>query len=265
MRLLAAVLSLALSVTPAVAEQIDRLMTALHMDEVIELLRHEGQMQAQEINTTMLDGAGGAYFATQIDMIYDPDWMRDQFSTAFVETLSDSQMERAVLFFESDLGQTVVRLENSARQAFQDETIEEMAQDAYSAQDQDSTFFQLVDEYIEVNELIEKNVKSAVSADYNFFRGLNSEIGGDDGEVLAQLLAEKDAITQETRTWLYSFLLMAYQPLDEAQLRENIAFSRTQTGRAVNEAFFDSFDRTYDKIYYRLGLAVSQVLRGSDL
>ena len=82
---------------------------------------------------------------------------------------------------------------------------------------------------------------------------------------MAQLLTEKDNVRRETETWLYSFLLMAYQPLTETQMRENTAFSRTETGRAVNEAFFVGFDRMYDEIYYRLGRAAFQVLNGSDL
>ena len=48
-------------------------------------------------------------------------------------------------------------------------------------------------------------------------------------------------------------------------MRENIAFSRTETGRAVNEAFFDGFDKMYDHIYFQLGQAVSRALSASDL
>ncbi len=266
MRLLAACLSLLFWSAPlGAAEKIDRLMDALRLSEVVEILQQEGKVQARELNETFLGGAGGDYFETRLEEIYDPDWMRNQIKGAFKESLTDSQLDRAILFFESELGQTIVALENSARLAFQDETIKEMAQYSYSSDEKTSQSYRLIDEYIEVNDLIEKNVQSTLSADYNFFRGLGEDTGLDDGEFLAQLLTEKDNVRRETETWLYSFLLMAFQPLTETQMRENIAFSRTETGRAVNEAFFIGFDRMYDEIYYRLGRAAFQVLNGSDL
>ncbi len=90
-------------------------------------------------------------------------------------------------------------------------------------------------------------------------------LGQNEAELLTQLLEQKDGTTEETRTWLYSFFLLAYKPLSDAQMRENIAFSRTETGKAVNTALFESFDQMFDAIYFQLGEAVAQVLKGSDL
>lgn len=64
---------------------------------------------------------------------------------------------------------------------------------------------------------------------------------------------------------MYSFLLLAYKPLNESQMRENIAFSRTETGRALNLALFDGFDDMIDSISFQLGAAVAQALTASDL
>ena len=140
-----------------------------------------------------------------------------------------------------------------------------MARETYEATTRDSELFVLVDEYIQANDLIEQNVQGALSADFSFFKGLDQDTLTDDGELLAELLSQKDSMTAETTIWLYSFLLLAYRPLDEVQMRENIAFSRTDTGRALNEALFDGFDRMFDSISYRLGATVAQVLKGSDL
>lgn len=266
MRQVAAVATFALWAFPLQAEeQLDRLMQAMQMDQVIEILRDEGNAAGQEIKTSFLNNAGGPVFDAQVDRIYDPVWMHNEISTVFRQELTDSQLERAIMFFESDLGQTIVTLENSARVAFADEAIEELAKDSYRTGDRDSEIFRLVTEFIQVNDLIDQNVQNAISADYNFFRGMNALLGGDDADLLAELLSQQDSITQETETWLYSFLLLAYQPLSDAQIRENIAFSRTDTGKAVNSALFESFDRMYDKIYFEMGQAVSQVLSGSDL
>lgn len=252
--------------TPLFAEErVVRLSQALQLEQVMEILASEGRDQRRELDETLLDNTGGAFFQAQVEDIYDPLWMRKQIETAFDQGLTDAQLEQASVFFESDLGQTIITLENSARRAISDDAIEEMARDAYQNTERDSVLFELVEEYIQVNNLVEQNVQGALSSDYNFFKGLDSESRGDDGELLAELLSQQDSMTAETTTWVYSFLLMAYRPLDEAQMRENIAFSRTDTGRALNEALFDGFDRMYDHISYRLGEAVAQALKGSDL
>ncbi|MGI9369446.1 MAG: DUF2059 domain-containing protein, partial [Ruegeria sp.] len=188
-------------------------------------------------------------------------------SGALDKHLSKTQLEQAAIFFESELGQSIISLENSARRAMSDDAIEEMANATYEEIDKKSGYFALVDEYIQVNDLIEQNVQSSISADFNFIRGIADGQGStsDDRALLSQLLEQKDTTANNTKTWLYSFLLLAYQPLSEAQMRENIAFSRTDTGRALNRALFDGFDDVYDGISYQLGLAVADAMQASDL
>ncbi|WP_170330101.1 DUF2059 domain-containing protein [Ruegeria arenilitoris] len=246
-------------------EKVERLLQALQLDEFIEILQDEGGTMGQTLQESFLDNMGGPVFQEQVARIYDADRMRNQVAEVFDQTLSETDLDRAILFFESDLGQTIVSLELTARIALADETIEDMAEEAYLNSDRDSELYRLVEEYIEVNNLIDENVQNTISADYNFFRGMNLDASVDDTELLAQLLTQKDSMTEETRTWLYSFFLLAYQPLTDAQMRENIAFSRTTTGRAVNDALFESFDWMFDTIYFQLGEAVAQVLKGSDL
>ncbi|MDX1744195.1 MAG: DUF2059 domain-containing protein, partial [Ruegeria sp.] len=266
MRLIAVILTLFVSTAPLQAEErVDRLLLALQLDQVIDILREEGQILGQNLQETFLDHKGGPVFLDQVDRIYDADKMRLHVEEVFEGTLTDKQLDQAILFFESELGQTLVSLELSARVALSDETIEEMAQDTYKNADRDADLYRLVDEYIQVNNLIEENVQNSISADYNFFRGLNIGAGQNEAELLTQLFGQKDSTTEETRTWLYSFFLLAYKPLSDAQMRENIAFSRTETGKAVNTALFESFDQMFDAIYFQLGEAVAQVLKGSDL
>lgn len=266
MRLIAAVLTFFVSAVSLQAdERVDRLLHALQLDEVIDILRDEGEILGQNLQETFLDNKGGPVFLDQVALIYDAGKMRLYVEEVFDDTLSDKQLDQAILFFESELGQTLVSLELSARVALSDETIEEMAQDNYKNADRDADLYLLVDEYIQVNNLIEENVQNSISADYNFFRGLNIGAGQNEAELLTQLLEQKDGTTEETRTWLYSFFLLAYKPLSDAQMRENIAFSRTETGKAVNTALFESFDQMFDAIYFQLGEAVAQVLKGSDL
>lgn len=266
MRLIAAFATIFLWAMPLQAEEkVERLLQALQLDEVIDILRDEGSTLGEELQKTFLDDNGGPVFLAQVDRIYDAEAMRNQVYEVFEQNLTDSQLDRAILFFESELGQNIVSLEISARVAFSDEAIEEIAQETFKTGDRSTEFYRLVDEYISVNDLIDENVRNSISADFSFFRGMN--VGGeiDDADLLAQLLTQKDSMTDETRTWLFSFFLLAYQPLSDAEMRENIAFSRTETGRAVNDALFQSFGRMFDLIYFQMGQAVAQVLKGSDL
>lgn len=268
MRLLAAAAALTLWAAPLAAnEQVARLMQAMHLSEFMEILSEEGQGQGRAINESMLDGSGGTYFEAQIKELYDPVWMHEQLSHAVERNMTETQLEQAAIFFESELGQTIVSLENSARRALADETIEELARTAYVQIDRDDPFYRLVDEYVQVNDLIEKNVQGTLSADLSFYRGLASGQAGPANEraLLGELLSQKDDTKAETTEWMYSFLLLAYKPLNESQMRENIAFSRTETGRALNLALFEGFDDLIDRISFQLGAAVAQALTASDL
>ncbi|EEE37961.1 ribosomal protein L21 [Rhodobacteraceae bacterium KLH11] len=241
MRLLAAAAALTLWALPlAASEYAERLMRAMHLSDFMETLSAEGIAQGQAMDESMLAGSGGAYFQAQVEDLYDPEVMHQQLSQAVARKMTQTQLEQAAIFFESDLGQTIVSLENSARRAIGDEAIEHMARAAYDQADRDEVFFRLVEEYVQVNDLIAKNVRGTLSADYSFYRGLASAPGGvfDEALVLEELLAQQENTKAETTEWMYSFLLLAYQPLNEAQMRENIAFSRTEAGRALNTALF---------------------------
>lgn len=249
------------------SEYVERLATAMQLDQVVEIFREEGLTQGRELDEMLLSGSGGTFFHAQVDDTFDPIWMRSKITDALGARMNDKQLEQAAIFFESDLGKTIVALENSARRAFSDETVEEMAQSSYEDMDRQSEFFRLIEEYIEINDLIERNVQGSFSSDYRFFRGIMDGQGivGDDGEMLAELLAQKDETETVTRNWLYSFLLLAYRPLNEAQMRENIAFSRTDAGRALNDALFIGLDEMFNETSYQLGMAVGRVVGASEL
>ncbi|MGV6804767.1 MAG: DUF2059 domain-containing protein [Ruegeria sp.] len=253
--------------TASASENVDRLTEAMRLTEVVQILRDEGVRQGRDLDENLLDGNGGAFFEAQVEDLYDTVWMKSKIDNALTDGMTEPQLEQAALFFESDLGRAIVSLENSARRAFSDDAIEEMAVSAYRDTDRDAGYFRLIDEYVEINDLVDRNVQGTLSADYSFFRGLADGQGAmsDDGEVLAQLLAQSAQSEELTREWLYSFLLLAYQPLSEAQLRENIAFSRTEAGQALNDALFVGLDAMFNELSYQLGVTVAQVLSASDL
>ncbi|SDW42608.1 hypothetical protein SAMN05444358_101785 [Ruegeria halocynthiae] len=268
MRILATAVALIIWVVPLAAEEnADRLMSAMHVSDFMEILSDEGVAQGLVMNEAMLGGSGGSYFQAQVEDLYDPEAMHRQLSQSVGRLMTDAQLEQASIFFESDLGQSIVSLENSARRAITDEAIEEMARTAYKQASREDVFFRLVDEYVQVNDLIEKNVEGTLSADYSFYRGLASGQNDtiDEASVLEELLSQHEHTTAETTEWMYSFLLLAYQPLNESQMRENIAFSRTDAGQALNTALFKSFDEMLNSISFQLGQAVAQAMRASEL
>ncbi|MEY8838797.1 hypothetical protein AB9K41_07170, partial [Cribrihabitans sp. XS_ASV171] len=124
-----------------------------------------------------------------------------------------------------------------------------------------------VEEYIAVNDLVDRNVEGALSADYHFYLGLAEAGGGprDDGSLLSGLLESRDETEAETSMWLHSFLLLAYRPLTQEQMEANIAFSGTEAGKALNSALFAGFDRLYDEISYDLGMAMGRAMTATDL
>ncbi len=268
MRVLATALCLTIWALPmAASERAERLMHAMHILDFMKILSEEGVAQGHAINESMLGSSGGAYFLAQVEDLYDPSTMHQQLSLSVGEMMSDVQLEQASIFFESELGQSIVSLENSARRAIADDAIEEMARSAYEQADREGMFFRLVDEYVQVNDLIEKNVQGTISADYSFYQGLASGQSAlfDDASVLQELLSQHENTRAETTEWMYSFLLLAYQPLNESQMRENIAFSRTDAGRALNSALFMGFDEMLNGISYQLGQTVAQAMKASDL
>lgn len=246
---------------------LDQLTEAMRLDEVITILVDEGHSYGRALDDDMLGGSGGAYFHQRIEHIYARDFMRSTMRDAIDAELSPRQISEATTFFSSDLGQSIISLENSARLAFADPTVAEMASEIVEAMDPDSERYTLIEEYIEVNDLLERNVQGTLSSDYAFMRGMAAVqgTGVDDRAVLSQLWAQREATEEQTRDWVYGFLALAYQPLSNADLRENIAFSATETGQALNTALFEGFDRIYERISFDLGEAVARAMEASEL
>lgn len=255
-------------VAPAWADtDLERLSRAMKLEEVAEILRAEGLRYGASIDRDMLAGQGGAHFETVISGIYTEERIYRAVRTGLGAHMSPEQLRASVMFFESDLGQKVIGLENSARRAFSDPEIEEAAAQRYAETNSDDRFLQQLTAYIEVNDLIEQNVDGALTADYSFFLGMSEGQGEgrDDEGMLATILEGRDDIRADTSDWLFGFLMLAYSPLSEAEMDENITFSQSDAGVALNAALFQGFDALYNGISYDLGVAVARAMQATDL
>ncbi|MEP1521415.1 hypothetical protein [Ascidiaceihabitans sp.] len=242
---------------------LDRLRVA----DMIGIMRIEGADYAQALNTDFLGGQGGGLWDGQIQDIYDADRMYETVRGAFDE-MSDLHLRQINLFFGSELGSEIIELELAARRAMMDETIEDMAKDAYEqALDEDPMQVNPLKDLASAGDMIDRNVTGALTANYRFYRGMVDGGAFDmtDDEMLAESWAQEADIRIETELWLMGYLMLSYRPLDEQDFQTYLAFTQTPAGRALNAAVFDGFNTMYADISYALGRAVALNMQGADL
>ena len=254
---------------PARAGNQIELARVLRIGEVIEVLRDEGLTYGETLDRDMLGGSGGALWSDQVARVYAADRMEDMVQIALLNGMNEDQIDRSLAFFDTPRGQRILSLETSARRAMVDPEVEQMAFDAYGARagDGDDRRLAQITRLIEVNDLIERNVAGTLNSNYYFLRGL-AEGGGSeqsDSQMTADTWAQEDDIRADTREWIYGFMLLAYDPLSDADLEAYIAYSGTPAGQALNAALFDGFDAMYLVISRDLGRLVAEAMRSSDL
>lgn len=244
------------------------LTQVLRLDEVIGVLRDEGIAFAQDLDRDMLGGQGGAFWAEQVAQVYDPDRMQETLRSALASGMDGDQIEQSLSFFRTDLGQRILSLETSARQAMTDPEIEQIASDTYAAlKKSGDERLTTIARFIEVNDLLERNVASTLGASYYFMRGL-AEGGANDmseDQITGDVWSQEDEVRADTELWLYGFLLLAYRPLSDEDLDAYITYSESPAGQALNSALFNGFDGMYLGISHALGVLVAEASASSDL
>src|SRR6056297_3158405 len=229
--------------------QIDTLIDALKITETVEIMREEGLVFGREVGSDMLADSESDGWSAVVSRIYDAGKMRTLVTQGIRKALGEADPGPMVGFFASPRGQEVIALELAARHAFLDPLLEH------------------VDRLIEDSDLIERNVSGALNANLMFYNGLVDggalEMSQDD--ILADVWSQEDAVREDARDWLQSFLVMAYDPLSEADLEAYAGFYRSPAGQALNRATFTAFDRMYEEISYLLGRAVAQRMQSERL
>lgn len=266
------ILSLAAGPVAAGGGQIERLVMALQVREMFSVMSEEGQAYGAEIEADMFPGSGGASWRKAVAGIYDVDRIVPLFLAAFEAELtrSEADIPSILAFFTSPLGQKVTTLEISGRRALLDQAVEDASRLKYeelSASGDPQVA--LVDEFVEVNGLVDANVTGAMNANYAFYLGLADagmlRDGLTEDRILAEIWTQEDSIRAETDVWIRSYLAMAYAPLSEAELRDYIAFSQSRAGRDLNMALFAGFDAVFVDVSRQLGRAAGAVMAGQEL
>lgn len=249
-----------------------QLAEVLRVPEVMQVLREEGLATADEIASDF--PVGGSVFAwrREIDRIYDVQLMEDGFTAALIDEVADQPAlaTEAMAFYGSDLGARVVLLEIEARSAMIDPEVEAQAGAAYDAlAGDDPARLALIERFVKVNDLIERNVAGALNANLAFLRGLAEEDGEtfalSEGDMLDQVRAGEAEARKDTEAWLFPYLTLTFQPLSDAELQAYVAFSQTEAGRMVNAAMFAAADRMFSAISHSMGRAVARQMTGQDI
>jgi hypothetical protein len=272
MILLAALTAFAAAGPRAHAQGVDDLSRALQVERLMAVMREEGVRYGADLEAELFPGSGGPRWQAIVDRIHDAERMGRVVRETLRAGLADDPAAAAasVAFFAGPIGQRVVELEIAAREALLDETVKDAAElaldDLRAARD---PRLALLERFVTVNDLVESNVAGALNSNLAFYRGM-VEAGGVDGsltesDMLADLWSQEDQIREDTRTWLYPYLAMAYQPLSDADLEAYIAFSASPAGQVLNSALFAAFDAMFAMLSHDLGLAAATLMQGEDL
>lgn len=259
---------LALANTGARADNAYELVDVLRLDAMVGVLHDEGMIFGAELDQDMLNGLGGDFWATQVAQLYDRGRMADTVRMALDNGMDDDQIATTMAFFETGQGQRIISLETSARQAMIDPEVEQVALETYELlKGSDDQRLAAISRFIQVNDLIERNVAGTLNSSYYFMRGLVDGGGSElsEEQIVADVWAQEDDIRADTESWLFGYLLMAYRPLSDADLEAYVAYSETTAGQALNTALFEGFDGIFLGISHAMGLMVSRAAKSSDL
>tara|TARA_B110000503_G_scaffold20749_1_gene31314 strand:- start:369 stop:1136 length:768 start_codon:yes stop_codon:yes gene_type:complete len=225
---------------PALAQntQSELLFDALGLPDIVDIMREEGVVCGAQIGTDLFPNQVSPAWRATVETIYDSAAMHASVEAAFIHALDNQDVTPMVAFFSPDFGKTLVSLEVSARQALLDDTVDQASKDvATVAKFNNTERFQLVDAFVQTNDLIKINVAGAMNSNVAFYMGLMA--GGALDEALTQDQILNDVWDQEadiranTSEWVYGFLLLAYDPVREADLETYTAFSASDTGVAL--------------------------------
>lgn len=266
--LCAVVFCFAFPVSAAAPEEIDQLASSIGTEELIEIIRDEGLLQAADLREGMFPDASASRWDGLLNIIYDQKRLARTFRKTFDEELAEADLSPLLDYFGSDAGKKIIRLEIDARRAIMEPDVEQVAREVYLERAIDGgPRLDLLESFEASNDLIENNVMGAMNASLAFYRGLADggafEMTEDD--MLREVWGQEVDIRQDSIEWLYGYMLMAYEPLLDGELQAYVDLSETEAGRVLNLALFAGFDAVFDEVSYALGRGAAEFIVGEDI
>ncbi|ETX27557.1 DUF2059 domain-containing protein [Roseivivax isoporae] len=267
-RLAAAAFCVALSPVTLSAASQDELVEALQIPRIVGIMQQEGVRYSEDIAADMLGEGPNAAWSANVARIYDAEKMEAVVRDEIAGALTEAETEALLEFFETPLGVRVVTLEVDAREAMLDPDVEEAAREAYrDVAGTDAPELARIEAFVAANDLVERNVEGALNASLMFYRGLadGGALEMSEDEMLDDVWSQEAGTREDTSEWLHGFLMLAYEPLSDAELADYTEMSESEVGRALNGALFQAFNRMYDDVSYAMGLAVARQMSGTEL
>lgn len=254
------------------AQDLSGLSQALQLPKLAQLLHLEGVEYGATLEAEMFPGTGGERWASEVARIHDPARILGGLESALAPQFADhpDALAQSVAFFESELGQKIITLELSAREALLDDTTLEAAKVAFDdLRAKPSERLQSLEAFVEINDLIFSNIAGAMNANFAFMTGLRDGGAVDhslpESDLMADLWSQEDQIRTDIEGWVFPYVALAYQPLNDEELAAYLQFSRTPAGKVVNSALFAAFDLLFAAVSYDLGLGVAEFLTAQDI
>ena len=260
-------------VPPVGVNRVIKLSDTLKIGGVLSVMRAEGADYGKTLESEMFPGKGGAGWDAAVGSIYDESAMKALFDKALIAELGAADpalLEVVEDFFGSERGQRILSLEIDARRALLNKDTEDAAKvHVEELAAQDDPRLDLIRKFADANDLIEMNVAGALNANLAFFKGMAASGGFEadmtEDEMLQSVWSQEPAIRDETETWLFPYLALAYQPLSDDDMQAYLAFSELEEGRVLNAAIFAAFNVLFVDISGKLGRAAASQMRGEDI
>jgi hypothetical protein len=182
--------------------------------------------------------------------------------------LKPEDIAAATAFFSTDRGERIVAMENAAREAMQDEAVEEAAKDLFDSLSSDNdTTVDLIRTFVGANDLMDRNVSGAMSSNFQFYQGMvdGRLMDMSESDIAQDIWAQEPEIRAETEGWLFAYLTLAFEPLAPEDVEAYVAFSQSDAGKTLNAALFEGYETMYRDISYALGRAVALGAVGNDI
>lgn len=248
--------------------QLKTLMQAMLFEDVVDVLCDEGTEMSEDFVEAGY-GVPKPMWDKMLNRLYDEKVMAQAFHEEMGEALGDADLTPMITFYETDLGQKIARLELETRKAMSDEATQEVANDAWAALDPEAERAQLIEDYVQVNDLVEMNVVGAMNSDIAYYQGLwsagfENESGMGDSEILNAIWASEPEVRADVSEWVYGFSTMAYETLSDEEFEAYIDFGRTEAGQKLNHALFSSFDAVYEHVSRGLGAGTAKLMQEFD-
>ncbi|MBJ2152630.1 DUF2059 domain-containing protein [Paracoccus sp. IB05] len=258
--------------TAAQGATVAALEQSLGLDALFGVIAREGHGYGEGLDQGLLGGKGGLRWQASVARIYQPDVLRTRFSQALSEALAGKPevLADAVAFFSSPTGKAIVAREIAAREVLLDPDSKEAAEVAAGKlRDARAPRLKLIRNLIEASDLIEGNVASGLTGSAAFNEALTATLPPEqrlpEADRMAQVWAQEAEIRASTTSWLLAFMTEAYAPLSDAELEQFLAFSKSESGRALNQALFTAYGETFRVVMQELGHEAGQVLRGARI